>query len=456
MNWFTGEVAAAITSAVQGKKAFIVFIKGDNDETKQMEELWDRESVKATCNTDQHIAITLDADTVEGKQFASLYPILLVPCTYVINTDGIPEDIVPGVVSEEEFVSRLDGAIKKVVAKAAAKAAVQLNTAEPVPAPEIVSNPEQVEQSSTSQEPSLEGADSGRTQADIDHIKQKIQENNEARAKAEKEKQKEMEYKRRQQGQEISMAKKEMAERQAKQLANELAKSKQDAKAARKKVLDDLARDKAEKAARYEAEKKARLQEKQEKIEQRKQEQAASKPPSDTARIQFRLPTGATTVQVFPATETFQAVSDFAKREAGSTEIRLTMTFPKYEFTQEDMSKNLQELRLTPNASIIVSPGRSRVVTASSSSSGGVWDTVMWVLAPLIMIYTWIASLFVSQPSASPSQQDSTPASRPEHNYARNNSNVRQRNTGNMHTLRQNEDDDDENRTWNGNSTQQM
>jgi len=36
--------------------------------------------------------------------------------------------------------------------------------------------------------------------------------------------------------------------------------------------------------------------------------------------------------------------------------VRLTTTYPKREYTSEDHSKSLRELSLTPNASIIVSP----------------------------------------------------------------------------------------------------
>ena len=50
-----------------------------------------------------------------GQQFGAIYPILVRPSTYLINNQGIPTDVVPGVVEKEEFVKRLNDAIEKTL-----------------------------------------------------------------------------------------------------------------------------------------------------------------------------------------------------------------------------------------------------------------------------------------------------------------------------------------------------
>lgn len=59
----------------------------------------------------QHaIALKLPAGSENAKHFGAIYPILLVPSTFIIK-GGVPVDIVAGEVKSEDFASRLKKAV---------------------------------------------------------------------------------------------------------------------------------------------------------------------------------------------------------------------------------------------------------------------------------------------------------------------------------------------------------
>merc|ERR1711973_479186 len=118
MNWYSGEVGAAIQKAIGEKKVFIVFVKDESENSTKMEEMWNETDVSETCTDDKCVAISITKDLVPGQQFGAIYPILVVPSTYLINNQGIPTDIVPGLVEKEEFVKRLTDAIEKTLSEA--------------------------------------------------------------------------------------------------------------------------------------------------------------------------------------------------------------------------------------------------------------------------------------------------------------------------------------------------
>ena len=115
MNWYSGEVGAAIQKAIGEKKVFIVFVKDEGEDSKVMEEIWNEPEVTMVCTDDKCVAINITAESVSGQQFGAIYPILVVPSTYLINNQGVPTDIVPGIAEKEEFVKRISDAIEKTL-----------------------------------------------------------------------------------------------------------------------------------------------------------------------------------------------------------------------------------------------------------------------------------------------------------------------------------------------------
>merc|ERR1711973_952187 len=86
MNWYSGEVGAAIQKAIGEKKVFIVFVKDESENSTKMEEMWNETDVSETCTDDKCVAISITKDSVPGQQFGAIYPILVVPSTYLSTT----------------------------------------------------------------------------------------------------------------------------------------------------------------------------------------------------------------------------------------------------------------------------------------------------------------------------------------------------------------------------------
>ncbi|XP_057294836.1 UBX domain-containing protein 4-like isoform X2 [Hydractinia symbiolongicarpus] len=429
MNWFSGEISVAIQKAIQEKKVFIVFVNGDNDESKTMESVWLNDEVATICSPDTCVAINVSADSVAGKQFSSIYPILNIPSTYLINNEGMPIDIIPGVLQKEELFQRLQKGI-------------QTHTSEM----------SEANKPTKDEPPSANTSNSAKERAE-----QLLQKARDIKAEKAKETLKEEERKRRDVGKELSMAKRNIAERQTKDLAKEIAKQKADEKAAREKVKEQIRLDRAEKNAKREKEKKERESAIKKRAEEK--ETAKVKVESNTARLQFRLPDGSTVTNTFPADAMFTTVRAFAEEQVKGNfpVIRLTTVYPKREFTSEHASSTLRELQLVPNGSIIVSPGRASTAAPSSSSSSlNPLNVIMFVLSPLIALFNFILSMFGSNNQTN-TQTDASSQDRSAEqstDSARAASVRRRQLGGNIGRLRH--DDDDENATWNGNSTQQM
>ncbi|XP_057294835.1 UBX domain-containing protein 4-like isoform X1 [Hydractinia symbiolongicarpus] len=457
MNWFSGEISVAIQKAIQEKKVFIVFVNGDNDESKTMESVWLNDEVATICSPDTCVAINVSADSVAGKQFSSIYPILNIPSTYLINNEGMPIDIIPGVLQKEELFQRLQKGIQKILQVEQTNSTnISHQTVHETSRNE--SNQTHTSEMSEANKPTKDEPPSANTSNSAkERAEQLLQKARDIKAEKAKETLKEEERKRRDVGKELSMAKRNIAERQTKDLAKEIAKQKADEKAAREKVKEQIRLDRAEKNAKREKEKKERESAIKKRAEEK--ETAKVKVESNTARLQFRLPDGSTVTNTFPADAMFTTVRAFAEEQVKGNfpVIRLTTVYPKREFTSEHASSTLRELQLVPNGSIIVSPGRASTAAPSSSSSSlNPLNVIMFVLSPLIALFNFILSMFGSNNQTN-TQTDASSQDRSAEqstDSARAASVRRRQLGGNIGRLRH--DDDDENATWNGNSTQQM
>lgn len=93
---------------------------------------------------------------------------------------------------------------------------------------------------------------------------------------------------------------------------------------------------------------------------QQPQQPAVSTPPKDykETRIQIRLPNGTTIVETFNKQEQLAAVRLFIQLKqgepAGVFPFGMMTTFPRKVFNDEDFEKSLEELKLVPSATIMV------------------------------------------------------------------------------------------------------
>uniref|UniRef100_A0A4W6G3X9 UBX domain-containing protein 4 n=1 Tax=Lates calcarifer TaxID=8187 RepID=A0A4W6G3X9_LATCA len=316
--------------------------------------------------------------------------------------------------------------------------------------------------------------------AKVERLTKKLEERREQRKKGEEENEIKKEIERRKTGKDMQDFKRKQEEEKTKRLLEERNREKAEEKAARERVKQQIAMDRADRAARYaktqeeeRAAKEALLQARQ--AEQEARKEALLRERSTIARIQFRLPDGSSFTNQFPAQSKLQEARHFAAQEVGNRygNFSLATMFPRREFTSEDLNKTLQELELAPSASIVLLPQSGRPANAVvQSSGGGIWAVLGTLLYPLLAVWRFLSSfLFAAPPppgaaSRGPAQQSSS------YSNSSSTSDKAKRETLSKHTLdkrpkdfkkegkvcrlRTQEDSEDDNNTWNGNSTQQM
>ncbi|NWV49109.1 UBXN4 protein, partial [Daphoenositta chrysoptera] len=309
-------------------------------------------------------------------------------------------------------------------------------------------------------------------------LTKKLEERREEKRKEEEQKEIKKEIERRKTGKEMLEYKRRQEEELTKRMLEERNREKAEEKAARERIRQQIAMDRAERAARFakskeeaEAAKAAALQAKQAEIEARKE--AAQRERSAIARIQFRLPDGSSFTNQFPSEARLEEARQFAAQTVGNTygNFSLATMFPRREFTKEDYAKKLLELELAPSASVVLLPVGRPATSVVQASGSDLWKFLGTILYPLLAVWRFISNfLFTSPPPSQPSvrsahQQDhsspSTSGSMEQSRQAVRKRVVEKRGEdfkkeGKIYRLRTQDDGEDENNTWNGNSTQQM
>ncbi|NWW61239.1 UBXN4 protein, partial [Ifrita kowaldi] len=309
-------------------------------------------------------------------------------------------------------------------------------------------------------------------------LTKKLEERREEKRKEEEQKEIKKEIERRKTGKEMLEYKRRQEEELTKRMLEERNREKAEEKAARERIRQQIAMDRAERAARFakskeeaEAAKAAALQAKQAEIEARKE--AAQRERSAIARIQFRLPDGSSFTNQFPSEARLEEARQFAAQTVGNTygNFSLATMFPRREFTKEDYAKKLLELELAPSASVVLLPAGRPATSVVQASGSDLWKFLGTILYPLLAVWRFISNfLFTSPPPSQPSvrsahQQDhsapSTSGSMEQSRQAVRKRVVEKRGEdfkkeGKIYRLRTQDDGEDENNTWNGNSTQQM
>ncbi|XP_041806175.1 UBX domain-containing protein 4 isoform X1 [Chelmon rostratus] len=314
--------------------------------------------------------------------------------------------------------------------------------------------------------------------ATVERLTKKLEERREQRKSGEEEIEIKKEIERRKVGKDMQDFKRKQEEEKTKRLLEERNREKAEEKAARERVKQQIALDRADRAARYaktqeeeKAAKQALLHARQAAQEVRKETLVRER--STIARIQFRLPDGSSFTNQFPSQSRLQEARHYALQEVGNRygNFSLATMFPRREFTSEDLNKTLLELELAPSASIVLLPQSGRAGNAVvQTSGGGIWAVLGTLLYPLLAVWRFLSSFMFAKPPP-----PGASARRPAHqsnSYTNSASDKPKRETLSKHTLekqpkdfkkdgkicrlRTQEDSEDDNNTWNGNSTQQM
>lgn len=293
----------------------------------------------------------------------------------------------------------------------------------------------------------------------------------------EKESQREIkkEIERRKTGKEMLDYKRKQEEELTKRMLEERSREKAEDRAARERIKQQIALDRAERAARFaktkeaEAAKAAALLTKQAGAEVKRE--SATRDRSTIARIQFRLPDGSSFTNQFPSDAPLEEARQFAAQTVGNTygNFSLATMFPRREFTREDYKRKLLDLELAPSASVVLLPAGRPATSIVHSSSGDIWTLLGTVLYPFLAIWRLISNFLFSNPPPAQTSARAT-STEPSNSASSNKSEKREpvrkrvlekrgedfKKEGKIYRLRTQDDGEDENNTWNGNSTQQM
>uniref|UniRef100_A0A4W4HDY3 UBX domain-containing protein 4 n=1 Tax=Electrophorus electricus TaxID=8005 RepID=A0A4W4HDY3_ELEEL len=514
MRWFDGSIPAAIAASKRYNYIFVVVITGDDEQSTQMLSSWkDGRVAEATKNC--CVAIKVDAKSETCVQFSQIYPVVCIPSSFFIGENGIPLEVIAGGISAEELAKRINkvkqvwsqvamespGPAPETVAspsetlsvKSSATATGNPSTA--ATSKESLSLPMEEcgasgyvtpgdDRSLSSDDTSQASQSEESMDAKVERLTKKLEERREQKRKGEEESEIKKEIERRKLGKDMLDFKRKQEEEKTKRLLEERNREKAEERAARERVKQQIAQDRADRAARYaktqeeaEATRLAALQARQ--VEQELKRAALQREKSAIARIQFRLPDGSSLTNQFPSEARLHEARQYAAQEVGNRfgHFSLATMFPRREFTAEDLEKTLLELELAPSASIVLLPQSSRPANTvvQSSGGGGIWALLGTILYPLLAVWRFLSGFLFSGPSPGAAAATAVPHSQPQRPSNTNTSAsptepkremIRKRvlekrsedfkKDGKIYRLRTQEDSEDDNNTWNGNSTQQM
>ncbi|NXF81778.1 UBXN4 protein, partial [Sclerurus mexicanus] len=485
---------------------------GEDEQSTEMAARWEDEKVTEAAS-DGFVAIKIDTKSEACLQFSQIYPVVCVPSSFFIGDNGIPLEVIAGSVSVEELVTRIHKVkqmhtVKGQPLENGSQSPAPCPSSQPDGAPENTQSraaescnspepamPETVRPSASNDganlaQASQEATSSAEEQVNdaqpvndltlkVERLTKKLEERREEKRKEEEQKEIKKEIERRKTGKEMLEYKRRQEEEMTKRMLEERNREKAEEKAARERIRQQIAMDRAERAARFakskeeaEAAKAAALQAKQAEAEARKE--AAQRERSAIARIQFRLPDGSSFTNQFPSDARLEEARQFAAQTVGNAygNFSLATMFPRREFTKEDYGKKLLELELAPSASVVLLPAGRPATSVVQASGSDLWKFLGTILYPLLAVWRFISNfLFTSPPPSQPAvraahQQDHSAPSSSSSSIEQSRQAVRKRavekrgedfkKEGKIYRLRTQDDGEDENNTWNGNSTQQM
>ncbi|XP_026742378.1 UBX domain-containing protein 4 [Trichoplusia ni] len=334
-----------------------------------------------------------------------------------------------------------------------------LQTPTPTPTPAPNATPEQE---------LLVGIPTSESTASIEEKMERAKELIEARrrekADKEKEQDKEKELDRRAAGKGVAELKRWQADQELKQIQEERKREKMENNLARQRILEQIAQDRLERRARD--------------LPPPSQPQHSLQAPATSgdggcgARIQFKLPDGSSHTAHFSADGTLADVQRYVadNLQLSTSSFSLWTAFPRRELSEP--SRSLRGLQLAPSAALLVLPRRAAPLVPRSGPIASIitFFTQMFatmILEPSQQLYAWVRSRLFPPAGRStgaagpappappgPAPAPPGPARAPAPPAAPPSPALRRR--GNIHRLPSDRAPDDDNNTWNGNSTQQM
>ncbi|CAB3241585.1 unnamed protein product [Arctia plantaginis] len=290
----------------------------------------------------------------------------------------------------------------------------------------------------------------------MERAKELIEARRREKSDKEKEAEKEKEIERRTQGKGVAELKRWQADQELKHIQEERKREKMENNLARQRILEQIAQDRAERRARDAPLPTPAPAPVPAPVPQNSEQPATPGDSGGRARIQFKLPDGASHTAHFPAHAALADVHRYVadNLQLSNSTFSLWTAFPRRELTES--SATLLGLQLAPSAALLVLPRRQAptIATTTSFTALVTYFTQLFttiILQPSQQLYQWLRTRLFPPPSTSTSRDPSPSSPQPPQP---NIGNLRRR--GNIHRLPSDRPTDDDNNTWNGNSTQQM
>ena len=167
----------------------------------------------------------------------------------------------------------------------------------------------------------------------------------------------------------------------------------------------------------------------------------------------MRLPDGSCKTHHFPAESPLSDLYSLVRTDTNYTSFSLSTSFPRRNLDTEDKAATLKDLQMAPSCTVMVLP------SATIASNNGDLMSLIWLLLPPFTILWGIVSSFIgtaggtqSPPQSGSSSSSSSGGENRGRAGAATHKVTREAGIG---RLRNTDFSDDENNTWNGNSTQQ-
>ncbi|XP_019731233.1 UBX domain-containing protein 4 isoform X2 [Hippocampus comes] len=489
MIWFSGSIPDAISLAKQRNFVFVIVIIGEDEQSSNLMSSWEDDSVSQTAQK-CCVAIQVDAKSDTCVQFSQIYPVVCIPSSFFIGENGIPLEVIAGSVSAEELLIRINkvqqmhaqridtGMVSQETAATMMPSTTQPGMAPSVhlASPEAFTRPSAVEdlEPQVATKPMTTAASENPDRTDLCFKNEDVQRHQQKMTLEDK---KEIRKPKEQpkMSKDPHNLKREQEEEKTKQILEERNREREMDRNARERVRQQIALDRAERAARYSKFQDQKAQQVALQAQQAAQEAikgTSLRSRSTTTRLQFRLPDGSSFTNQFSSQSKLQEAHQFVKQEIGNRfgNFSMATVFPRREFTSEDLNKTLLELELAPSSSIVLLPC-GRPASTVVPSTGGMWAVLSTLFYPVLTVWRFLTSFMFPTPPQEPSRSslplsqsyddratlDNTDKpkreslSRPLTNRPKN-----FKKDGKICQLRAQEDSEDDNNTWNGNSTQQM
>ncbi|MCP9257570.1 UBX domain-containing protein 4 [Dirofilaria immitis] len=430
-----GGIAEAIAKSREQNSLFIVNIQqpaeNKDEQSVRMDQLWD--SIDNNICQPALVGIRIFQGTETAKQFAQIYPVFVVPASYVIDLNGKPLDVITITeeINEDVFAQRIKIAMKT------------LNTA-----CQSSSSTLTVTRKSDKEE-------AGRKESTTVVMDEKIK-------SYERKGRKSKEIERRTLGKLMLEAKASREERERREIMEQKNREKREQEIYLKNSVNKL----RQISKHMKEERMNGLlanvidQEQKAKSVVHQTDMPSSVSNNVGCRIQCKFPDGSTLVHQFASTDIFSQLIEVIKKDGRQgDDFYIVQMYPRKEFP--DITQTFAELGLTPSATVLVLSKRKRIV---ATYSGSRWIRLFQyaIAAPFQVLYRILLYTVGYNGPTSP-LTDATKSNTASSKVRKEKENSghhqdRFRHEGNIRRFHNEEDSshsDDEAR-WNGNSTQQL